>query len=641
MTQLRSAKELIELLNQLGESRNIEAKRGSETGRSIHETISAFSNEPGLGGGYIVLGVEKDKTSLFPAYTATGIKDIEKLKHDLASQCAADTFNVTIRPKMVEEIVDEQPVLVLHIPEAQSHDKPVYIKSVGLPKGAYRRIGESDVRCSDDDLQLLFAGHNQQPYDKHIVQDATIDDLDPAAIDLYRKLRANVNPSAEELNYDDPTLLRALNCTAPDPKTDQLVPTLAGIVVFGKKQALRRLFPLLRVDYLRISGNEWIEDPEERYASIEIRDSLISAALRAEASILDDLPKAFHLPEGSMQRKDRPSIPARVIREAVVNALIHRSYRDQRPIQFRRFANRLELQNPGYSLAAEDRLGEAGSSYARNPTISAIFHDLNLAETKGTGIKTMIGLMEGVNLTPPSFISDRDGDTFTATFLFHHFLSAQDIVWLSGFNQFDLTEGQKKALIYVRETGGINNSAFRTLTKSDTLESSKQLQQLTKLELLEKRAKSSATYYVPGQQFEKYGALAGYRNRTPNENGVQLPSNGVQLPPNTDQLDSNTDQLDSNANQLRQTLPPELLKRVSELGPRARKEKTALVVLALCAIRPYKAEELAGILERKNKKNLVAEVLQPLLEQKKLAYTIAGAPTHPLQKYTTVKGESE
>ncbi len=40
---------------------------------------------------------------------------------------------------------------------------------------------------------------------------------------------------------------------------------------------------------------------------------------------------------------------------------MHRSYRSQQPTQIIRFANRLELRNPGYSLKAPDRLGEPGS----------------------------------------------------------------------------------------------------------------------------------------------------------------------------------------------------------------------------------------------------------------------------------------
>ncbi len=628
--QDRTAKELIEILNQLGESTTIEAKRGTDVGRSLHETISAFSNEPDLGGGYIVLGVEKDESTLFPTYSVTGVDDIEKLKRDIATQCAGGVFNMPIRPKLIEEQVDGKNVLVVAISEAQHQEKPVYIKSVGLPKGAYRRIGESDIRCTDEDLQLLFANQNQKPFDGQIVEGSSLDDLDPEAIELYRNLRSRVNKGAEELSWGDEDLLRCLNCAVMDKKTGQLVPTVAGIVVFGKPQALRRLFPMTRVDYIRVKGTEWVDDPEERFSTVEIRDCLIRAVQRAEAAILDDLPKAFYLPEGEMQRKDRPSIPAKVVREAVVNALIHRSYREQRPVQFRRFANRLELYNPGYSLASEDRLGEPGS-YPRNPSISAIFHDLNLAETKGSGIRTMISMMEAASLTPPSFETDREANSFTAVFLFHHFLSPLDVAWLSQFKSFGLSEAQNKALIYVRETGGINNSGFRTMTKMETLEASKQLQQMCKLGLLEKRDKGSATYYVKGQVFEKTDILSAMGLIPSGSNRVQLGPNGTQLDPNGGQLPPNSDQLKG-------TMSPQLLKAISGVGPRARKDKTMRAVLALCEWQPLSAEQLAGILGRKNKKKLLSEILQPLLAQGKLVYTIPNVPNHPMQKYTVQNG---
>ncbi len=379
--------------------------------------------------------------------------------------------------------------------------------------------------------------------------------MDQQAIELYRALRARVNPSADELSWSDRDLLIALRCAVEEEKSKRLIPTVAGLIVFGRSQALRRIFPMTRVDYIRVKGAEWINDPDERYTTIEMRECLIRMAQRAEAAIIDDLPKAFHLPEGEMQRKDKPYIPSKVIREAVVNALIHRSYREQRPIQIRRFSNRLEICNPGYSLASEDRLGEPGS-YPRNPSISAIFHDLNLAETKGSGIKTMITMMRSADLTPPSFDSDRDSNSFTAVFLFHHFLTSEDVTWLAKFKPFHLTDEQKKALIYVRETGGINNSGFRTMANMDTLEASKLLQQMCKQELLEKRNKGSATYYVPGQAFEKFDIFKKRHD-----------INKDQLLSNKDQLNVNKDQLGPNRDQLLTDLPPAVFKIVMDLGP--------------------------------------------------------------------------
>ncbi len=63
-----TALELIQNLNLLDEHERIETKRASAAGKSVLETICAFANEPGLGGGWIVLGVAREELALFPAY---------------------------------------------------------------------------------------------------------------------------------------------------------------------------------------------------------------------------------------------------------------------------------------------------------------------------------------------------------------------------------------------------------------------------------------------------------------------------------------------------------------------------------------------------------------------------------------------
>jgi ATP-dependent DNA helicase RecG len=121
---------------------------------------------------------------------------------------------------------------------------------------------------------------------------------------------------------------------------------------------------------------------------------------RAQAAILDDLPKAFGLAEGELQRRDSPLVPQRVIREAVVNALMHRSYRLQAPVQIIRYSNRLEIRNPGFSLKSQDHLGEPGS-VPRNPKVAAALYDTRFAETKGSGVRVMREMCERAGLAPP------------------------------------------------------------------------------------------------------------------------------------------------------------------------------------------------------------------------------------------------
>lgn len=190
-----------------------------------------------------------------------------------------------------------------------------------------------------------------QSYDAALVAGASLDDLDPDAIGHYRDARRAVNPAAEELNFSDEELLEALGAVARH--SGELRLTVAGVLRFGRRGALRRLFPANRVDYIRIPGKEWIEDPRDRFTTLDLRDTL---------------PR----------------------------------------------------------------------------------------------------LMEEAGLSPPSFDSDRHNDQFSATYLFHHFLSEADIAWLGQFRYLGLGEDEQRALIFVRETGRITNSDKRFVHSGPT-----------------------------------------------------------------------------------------------------------------------------------------------------------------------------
>ena len=109
-------KKIIYQLNNSDELVNLEAKQGRAIDRSILETVCAFSNEPDLGGGYIILGVNEAAESLFPSYNIVGVDNPDKLQKDLATQCA-NMFNIPVRPKITVETIDNKNVLLIDVPE--------------------------------------------------------------------------------------------------------------------------------------------------------------------------------------------------------------------------------------------------------------------------------------------------------------------------------------------------------------------------------------------------------------------------------------------------------------------------------------------------------------------------------------------
>jgi ATP-dependent DNA helicase RecG len=689
--------DLFDQLNILDEHPHIDAKTASEVSSSVMQTICAFANEPGLGGGYLLLGVKECGKEGDRKYCVAGIDNPDKIQRDLADQCAT-RFNRVLRPECVVEVLEGKPVIAVFVPEVQPGDKPVYFKKVGLPKGAFRRIGSTNQHCTDDDLVVLNQENSTHPYDETILSDTTVADLDPDAIAEYRRKRREIEPNAEELRLDDSGLLESLNCLKRHDGV--LKPTVAGVILFGSRAVLRKYFPMMRLDYIRVSGREWVDNPDHPFDTIEMRDPLFRMIPRGQSAIMDDIPVAFSFTPEGLTRQESPRIPPRVIREALVNALMHRSYQIHGPIEVIRFANRLEIHNPGHSLKPVEHLGEPGSK-TRNPNIASVLHETNYAETKGSGIRVMQELMKGANLTPPTFESDRETDQFTATFLMHHFLDKQDVAWLAHFRDLGLSDDEARILIHAREKGGVNNAVCREYTRLDTLGASGILRRLRDLGLLQQHPHASMTYYTPTPKLLRPEiadprssdlkvtpleiSLVDYSNESPDRSLGQAPAKSESLAINLKPLPTMAEGLPTMAEGLPTMveglptmveglptmaeslptmveglptmaeslptmveglptmldgMPANLITEIRELGLRSPPSVIQAVVIHLCSIRPFTADELAQILQR-NKKWVKSSYLVPLIRDGILEYTLPGSPKHPDQAYRTKKMDEE
>ena len=666
---MRTAKELFAELNSFDENRRIEAKSASAVGKSMMETVCAFANEPGLCGGYLLLGAKRTGIAEDgrPIYEPENIENTDKIQSDFVAMCNS-MFNVRIRPIInVEEYLGKT-VIVVKIEELPESQKPAYFAKRGLPEGAFRRIGPSDEKCSEEDMYLFY--QSADTYDSCIVDDADLDDIDENALNFYRKLRKEVNPDAEELTLNDVDLLRALGAIKKNKQGGYDL-TYTGLLVFGKQMSLRRLVPSFRVDYIRISGNQWLADGDNRFEqTIDMRGPLILMVNKACSAVMDDLPKGFELKKDSMQASTPAILPNKVLREAIVNSYIHRSNRVNQPIQIIRYSNRIEIHNPGYSLKPQDDWGEPGSML-RNPRISEIFHDTNLAETKGTGIGAMRRLMKEAGLMPPTFESNHEANKFTARLLLHHFLSKENMEWLAQYAEFDLVNEQKLALVFVREVGAIDNATYRQLDSSITHARARlEIHKLCDLGFIEKKGQGRNTYYIRtskvvslGERLRPQGErLPAKEQRLPPQHGTlgekippqhgtlgekilpqgekippqhgtlgkKIPPQGEKIPPQhgTFEIESQP----KSRNELLRELPKGLQERVAKLGKWASREKVSQLLVDLCAFKPYSYEELALIIQRAAKP-MKDKYIKPLRLANKLFYWIPEMINHPLQKY--------
>ena len=469
---MRTAQDLLTELNASDESPRIEAKRAREIGKSIMETVIAYANEPGLGGGYLLLGVDWTVDANGDTrYWAVGIPDPDKAQRDLATQCAS-MLNVAVRPEMAVERVDGKTVLVIFVPEV----------------------------------------------------------------------------------------------------------------------------------------------------AVDIRKPLMLALPQAEASVVDELPKGFRLPEGALQSRQEPVLSRKVLREALANAVMHRSYQDHSPIQIVRYSNRIEILNPGFSLKDMASLGTPGSRM-RNPAIAAVLHEINWAETKGSGIRTMRRLAADAGLPLPEFASDRQKNEFRVTLFLHHLLTEEDYAWLKALAGDTLSADEAKALIYARETGVVDNTACRDFSGLDTLQASDLLRRLRDRGLLEKQGAGNRTHYTlvnPDEARDNHPE----QGKLLFEGGKQVPEGGKQageggkrhLPP----------------------LPPALKAKLP--APRQRMGEAALrqLIRDLCGWQALRGEELATLLG-KDLKYLRNKHLSAMVQSGELAFQYPESPNHALQAYLPPK----
>lgn len=385
--------------------------------------------------------------------------------------------------------------------------------------------------------------------------------------------------------------------------------------------------PGLNGGYIRVPGMEWIEDPHQRFQSIEIRKPLLLALPQAEASVVDELPKGFYLPEGSLHSVQEPIVPRKVIREAIANAVMHRTYTKHNPIQIIRYSNRIEVRNAGHSLKPMAQLGTPGS-WPRNPLLGAVLHDLNLAESKGSGIRTMRRLTAEAGLTLPEFQSDREADTFCVTLFLHNLLTEDDHAWLRSLTTEPLDDEETKVLIYARATGAVDNTACRDFSGLDTLTASRVLRRLRDKDLLDKQGSGNRTYYTLSLAAQKSVPLVepsmpAIEGCKPNMEGCKPAIEGLSA--------------ELSLARLLERLPHELAGEVTQQrGKRQAKTELNALLVRVCSHGFFTIQELEILLD-KHRNYLMTDYIRPLVRGGLLQLRYPESAKHPHQAYVAVE----
>ena len=191
-----------------------------------------------------------------------------------------------------------------------------------------------------------------------------------------------------------------------------------------------------------------------------------------------------------------------------------------------------------------------------------------------------------------------------------------------------LSDEEARALVFVRELGALDNAAYRSINRTDTLQASAHLRRLRDLGILEMKGSGNRTYYVPGAAMKMRAATIA---------ATPMPgSDPRMLPPDPHQAAADPHQVIADPHQVPPgpaEVPAELRARIAAAGTRPRRDTVRRLIVDICAWRALSARELADLLGDRDPKELVRAHLGPMVEAGQLAYTIPEMPNHPAQRY--------
>ncbi|MDQ2812621.1 MAG: transcriptional regulator [Actinomycetota bacterium] len=281
------------------------------------------------------------------------------------------------------------------LPPAQ---RPCYVTTKGLYGGAYVRVGDGDQRLTPYEIDRLRENAGQPRWDEEPVLQATVQDLNR---DSFSRLIENARRRSPRVfaNADEVNTLAMLGVMVRHEGI--LVPSLAGLLSVGRYP--QQFFPQLMVS---VAVYPHVERGRGGPGGIRFLDS---AALGG--AIPDMVADTLQVVQRNLRivsrvigagRIDQWEIEPEVIREAVVNALMHRDYSPQArgtQVQIDLFPDRIEVSSPGglFGNVHLESLGESGTSSSRNPRLAALLQEVGdpvtgrpVAENRGSGVSMMI-----------------------------------------------------------------------------------------------------------------------------------------------------------------------------------------------------------------------------------------------------------
>jgi ATP-dependent DNA helicase RecG len=362
-----------------GETQQVELKTSAADPNEVAKVVCAFLNSDG---GTLIIGVSNDRKVIGVEDVTQASERLQRYLLDSISPKASWSVNVSA--------MDDKEVIVIDVP--RGHESP-YVYGSGI----FVRRGTQSVYATGEVINRLIGrrGAEEVRWERLPALGVEIDELDEGEIQrtaseaISRRLYSfsNVSDSfsvLEQLGLAEGGLIRN-----------------SAVVLFGKHPEKR--FPQVRAKAARFKGESVLEPFVDNRTfeghAFNIVDKLESF-LRTHISISSELPSH------GTRRSDKPAYPWSALREALLNAIVHRDYAAfDGGLSLAVYDDRIEFWNSGKlpeGMTVED-LKEPHPSRPHNPDIANVFFLRGFIERWGIGTRQIVSRCLEAGLPEPEW----------------------------------------------------------------------------------------------------------------------------------------------------------------------------------------------------------------------------------------------
>ncbi len=433
-------------------------------------------------------------------------------------------------------------------------------------------------------------------------------------------------------------LMERLEVTVRDEETGKTVLTLAGLLMFGTDDAIRKFRPRYQVNYYGYTLHD-LGDVRRRWSDRICQDGTWEANLfqfffRVLPLISEPLRRPFQL-NPDMVTAQGESTGHVAVREALANAIVHADYKGMGGIIVRKYPDRLELSNPGTLLVSRERMLKGGISECRNADMQKMLQAIGVVDKAGTGIDKIMQGWKDQCLDSPTVEEEHDPERIVWTLPYVSLLPKVYESQLSqrfGAERYDRLDAEDRHILLMLASEGsmTHRELHSSIGAMHPAELSKRLSRLVQRDFLSRSGRASATRYQLTGENDGVGKGAYSEHSTPNT--AQSPGSNKHC-----SEFAGAEHAVSVYYAEAEGLPESVRNELQEFLFRSynKKKQTEDMILAICRGRWITLPVLSQLLER-HPVALRTRYLQPMIGAGKL-HRKHESPNHRDQAYMTAE----